>query len=126
MSNKCDKIKDQIADLVTGVLSESQAHTLRQHLSECPECKDYAEALQKQDQWLTGLFARFDTDMTGKMANAVNYFSTSKQIGIISLSRVLLESSMAKSTAAAVVIFFIAMYFIITLTWISQIKECII
>ncbi len=64
MNSDCQKIKDQIADLVTGILPEAQVHNLEQHLNECAACRDYARALKDEDMLLTEFFAKIDTNIT--------------------------------------------------------------
>lgn len=128
MKNNCDKMKDQIADFITGILPESEIHTLERHLSECPACRDYAEALEKEERLLTGFFAKFDANIAGwedEAINLINSFDASSETNIISAGKAIMRSLLIKHVAAAVVIVFVALYFIITLTWISQISECI-
>ncbi len=128
MNNNCDKTKDQIAELILGVLPESQIQRLQQHISECSSCRAYAEALQKEEQLVSGLFSDFDADMTGRedsIINAVNHLGTTGQTSVISAGSALIKSSLTKCAAAAAAIIFVTVYSILTLTWIWQINECI-
>lgn len=128
MNDKCDKMKDQITDLVTGILPETEMRTLEQHLSECPACRDYARALQKEDRLLTGLFAEFNANMAGQeneVINAINLLGASSRVNIISVGRMIMKSSITRLATTAAVIVFVVLYFTITLIWISQIRECI-
>ena len=128
MNSNCDKMKDQIADLITGILPKTETDTLQQHLSECSACRDYARALRKEDELLTGLFAKFDASMAGwedEAINTINDLDASGQTNIIAVGRTIMRSLLAKHAAAAAVIVVAALYFIITLAWISQINDCI-
>jgi hypothetical protein len=107
MNSDCQKIKDQIADLVTGILSEAQVHVLEQHLNECPACRDYARALKDEDMLLTELFAKIDADMTSRqerVLQAVNNSYLSKQTETLPIRRTIMKSSITKLAAAAVII----------------------
>lgn len=128
MNNKCDKMKDQVTDLITGILPETEMHKLEEHLSECSACRDYARALQKEDQLLTGLFAKFDANITSQeneVIRAINLLVASSRTNIISVAGTIMKSSVTRLATTAAVIVCVALYFIITLIWISQINECI-
>lgn len=128
MNGDCDKMKDRVADLMSGILPESQTHELRQHLGKCSACKGYAKALQEEDQLLAGLFAKLDASMKGRedeIINTISRLDKSGQSNIISVWRMTVKTLLAKHAAAAAVIAAVTAYFIITLTWISQINEVI-
>lgn len=129
MNNNCDENKDRIAELILGILPESKTQTLQQHISECFTCRAYAEAMRKEEQLVSGLFAGFDADMTGradKVVHALSRLSTAGQINVFSIGRALMKSSLTRRTAAAAaVIVFVTVYSALTLAWIWQINECI-
>lgn len=82
MNSICEKMKDQIADLVTGILSEAQMQKLEQHLNECAACRDYAQALKNEDALLTKFVSDMDTDMTSRqerILQAIDRSGLSKQ-----------------------------------------------
>ena len=128
MNSYCDKMKDQIADFITGVLPQTQVQRLQQHLGKCSACRDYAQALQEEEQLLTGLFGKFDASMPGRegeVINAINDLEAWRRTNIISVVGAIMKTTLAKHAAAAAVIVVVALYFVVTLTWISQITECI-
>jgi hypothetical protein len=107
MKSDCQKIKDQIADLVTGILSEAQVHELEQHLNECAACRDYARVLKDEDMLLTEFFAKIDTDMTRRqerVLQTVNRSCLSKQTDTLSIRRIIMKNPITKLTVAAAVI----------------------
>ena len=107
MISCCDKIRDKIADLVTGILPEPQLHAVEQHLSECSACRDYARSLKKEDMLLTELFAKIDTNMTSqqeRVLKAIEHSGASKQTDILSIGRIIMKSRITKLAAAAVII----------------------
>jgi len=107
MNSDCEKIKDQIADLVTGILPEAQVHELEQHLKECAACRDYARALKDEDMLLTEFFAKIDTNITHQqecVLQAINRSDVSKQIETHLIWRTIMKSPFTKIAAAAAII----------------------
>jgi hypothetical protein len=107
MNSDCEKIKDQIADLVTGILPEAQAQIMEQHLNECAACRDYARALKDEDMLLTEFFAKIDTNITHqqeRVLQAINHSGVSKQSETHSIRKTIMKSPIVKLAAAAVVI----------------------
>ena len=128
MNNNCDKIKDQVTDMIDGLLSEAEVEAVQQHLDCCPDCRDYAQALEKEDHLLTELFDKFRANATSyqdEVIEAMDYLGESGQSNIISIGRRVVESSVTGLAAAVAIIVFMALYLIVTLTWISEINECI-
>jgi anti-sigma factor RsiW len=122
-------MKDRIADFITGVLPEQETQTFRQHLNECSACSDYARRLQEEEQLLAGFFAKFDENMTeleDEAISAISRFDAASQATVISVGKKFFKDLITKHAAVAVVIAFAALYFIITLAWISEINECIL
>ena len=88
MKSNCDKMKEQIADLITGIPAEKEAQTIEQHLNECSVCRAYAQRMEKEEELLTGFFAKFDTNMTSRedeSINIINRFDASGQTNVVSL-----------------------------------------
>ncbi len=107
MSSDCEKIKDQIADLVTGILPEAQVHVLEQHLNKCAACRDYARALKDEDMLLTEFFAKIDTNITHqqeRVLQAINHSGVSKQSETHLIRRIIMKSPITKLAVAAAVI----------------------
>ena len=107
MNSDCQKIKDQIADLVTGILPEAQVHVLEQHLNECAACRDYARALKDEDMLLTEFFAKIDTNITHqqeRVLQAINHSGVSKQSETHLIRRTIMRSPITKLAAAAAII----------------------
>jgi len=121
-------MRERIAGLISGVLPEAEMQALEQHLKECSACRGYADALQKEDELLSGLFGRFDSGMRGRedeVINALSRVGASGRRDIISAGRTIIGSLLSKHAAAAAVIIVVTLYFIITFTWVSQINAVI-
>jgi hypothetical protein len=52
MKSTCEKIREQIPELITGTLPVEQAAEIREHLNQCPDCTAYHQALEADDQLL--------------------------------------------------------------------------
>ena len=106
MNSDCENIKDQIADLVTGILSEAQSQKVQQHLNECAACRDYAQALINEDALLTKFVS--DMDMTSRhegVLQAIDRSCASLPIETLSIRRKIMKSPITKlATAAAIII----------------------
>ena len=107
MNNNCEKMEDKIADLITGILSDSEKLILEQHLSQCPRCQNYRQALQKEDQLLIELFDKLDANMTNrqeKVISTVNNAGGVKGGNIISIIRKLTTRRITRFAAAALLL----------------------
>jgi len=115
MNSACEKMKDYIADMVTGTLSQEHAAMLNQHLSQCPACRSYAQALKDEDLSLSKLFNSLNSEMKNRqqrVLEAIESCSLPKQKKTISIWRIIMKSKITKLAAAAVIIVaaFIALY----------------
>jgi|GEM_PF-824009 len=107
MNSDCEKMKDQIADLVTGILSEAQTQKLQQHLAQCTACRDYARALRNEDIFLTVFVETMETDMTRhqeRLLQAIDLSYQSRNNEPLLIWRTIMKSPIIKLAAAAVVI----------------------
>jgi len=107
MSSDCEKMKDQIADHISGNLSEAQVQLLEQHLNECKSCREYALALKEEDALLTELFAEIETDMTNRqeqILRKVNQLCASKQTESPSIRRIIMKNPITKIAAVLAVV----------------------
>jgi outer membrane lipoprotein-sorting protein len=107
MNSNCENIKDQIADLVTGILSEDQMQKLQQHLDECADCRDYAHALKDEDMSLTELFEKIETDMISRQEQVLQEIDRScisRRTFALSIRRTIMKNPITKLAAAALII----------------------
>ncbi|MHC4636982.1 MAG: zf-HC2 domain-containing protein [Planctomycetota bacterium] len=128
MKTQCDKIQDKISGFIAGILPEKEMSTVQEHLGKCSLCKEYKDQLQSEDLLLEDLFEKLESDMArqeDEVIKAVEYCTDTGQIGIIALFRKYSESRFVKIAGVAAVILFLALNYIITLSWISEIKACI-
>ncbi|HCO92495.1 MAG TPA: hypothetical protein DIU00_00850 [Phycisphaerales bacterium] len=107
MNSDCENMKDQIADLLTGNLSESQMRKLEQHLNECAACRDYASALKNEDMLLTEFFAGMDLNTASRQERLLQVIAPScmsRQTYALSIRRTIMKSPITKIAVAAVII----------------------
>jgi predicted anti-sigma-YlaC factor YlaD len=119
-------MRERICDLVSGVPADDGVEVLESHLLKCRFCRDYAEALRKEDELLRRYFAEMASSMTGREEEAIrriNDLKVCEEAGLVCRVRCIVESSLAKHVATAAVIAVVALYFIITLSWVSEINE---
>jgi hypothetical protein len=107
MNSVCDKMRDYIADMVTGTLSQQDARILNQHLSQCPTCRNYAHQLKEEDLLLSELFTNISADMANRqqrVLEAVESCCLPKQSKPLLIWRTIMRSRITKFAAAAAII----------------------
>ncbi len=107
MIRPCDKMKEKIADYVLGILSKKESDTLAEHISKCPDCEQYAQALQKENRLLLQLGEKLDADMTSRqerVIEALNRHSSTAGVQRSSIRRIIMKSQITKLAAAAVIV----------------------
>jgi hypothetical protein len=100
-------MRDYIADMVTGTLSQENARILNQHIEQCPDCRNYAKALKEEDLLLSKIFTNIDADMTNRQHRvlaAIESCPLPKQNKPISIWRIIMKSKIIKLAVAAVII----------------------
>jgi len=105
MNSVCQTMKDQIADLVTGILPEAQVQELQRHLSECQACRDYARALEDEDVLLSKFFEEENADMEHRQERVLEAIDRSCQSGqteTLSVWKIIIKSPITKLAVAAI------------------------
>jgi hypothetical protein len=106
MSDKCHGFRSRIANSFTGVLPEQDQRELLEHLSVCPPCRDYLQALRREDASLAEYFAGIDEDMAHRQERALQMtecFHTNARTNTI--WRRIMKSRYSKlATAAAILV----------------------
>jgi anti-sigma factor RsiW len=128
MNSDCESMRDKIADLVTGILPDTEAEAVEQHIGECAACREYGEALQEEDRLLDGLIAGFGAEMGRREQEAIDAISRSDAwapTGGVRPLRMHIKSALIKHAAAAVVVVVVGLYFAITFSWVTQITALI-
>ena len=107
MKSECEKIRDQVADYVSGILPDTEAANMRRHLNDCSTCSEYARALEDEDKLLTALFAEIDANMEARpqhVLNEINRSDQCKDSETISPWIQIMKNRITKYAAAAIVI----------------------
>jgi len=107
MDDICEKIREQIPELIGAGLSAEKAAELEQHRSQCPTCNEYFEALQTDDK----LLCEFAEAMQPRIArlerntaNALNRMPLRKSDTFIRTWPRIVKNPIAKLAVAAVVL----------------------
>jgi anti-sigma factor RsiW len=72
MNGPCPNRQDTIAEYVLGALDAEQAEALREHLHECPGCRQYLQGLQQQSESLVELGREIDSGMTARQDHVID------------------------------------------------------
>ncbi len=70
MTRECENIREQIGDYIEGMLSGELSKALNEHLEQCPDCREYFDALVADDKLLSG-FAQAMLPELNRLENAV-------------------------------------------------------
>jgi hypothetical protein len=100
-------MRDYIADMVTGTLSQQDARILNQHLSQCPTCRNYAHQLKEEDLLLSELFTNISADMANRqqrVLEAIESCCLPKQSKPLLIWGTIMRSKITKFAAAAAII----------------------
>jgi anti-sigma factor RsiW len=128
MKKACEHTKELIADMVNGMADVSEREAIESHIAACRDCRAYRHALEGEDRLLRDYFGGFEgaVDRGPKqVAVALEHLHIG---GWRRLSDILWDfagSSLSRHAVAAALIVVVTAYFVITLSWITQITECI-
>jgi predicted anti-sigma-YlaC factor YlaD len=128
MNSDCERIRDRITDHISGILPETETEMFEEHLMECSMCRGYAQKLGEEERLLTQFFAQFDMGISSRedaAISVINRIDTSGRRNILSVGNRIAGNLFLRRAAAAVLIVFVTVYFVLTLTWISEINEII-
>jgi len=105
MSRLCDQFKELIADSFGGILTTEQSQDLENHLTDCSECRAYADDLQEEDRLLGRWIASLNQDMAKRKQLLLMRTGTNgpKQTEKNSMWSIIMKSRFAKISIAAVV-----------------------
>jgi len=107
MENSCQNIQEQILELIAGTLPAEKKAELQRHISQCPTCSKYLQALQADDKLLGELAEAMRPTVTrleSKVIEALERGSSEKPVGAISVLRIIMKSRIARFAAAAVLL----------------------
>lgn len=106
MKSDCQKIRDHIADRISGVLPKTNEQTLREHLNTCTDCRRYVQTLQDEDTSLMEHFARINEEMANRQERAlqkIRRFCTYQKLNTTSIWRDIMKNRYGRlATTAAV------------------------
>ena len=104
MNGPCEKMRDKIADHVLGILSQEEICALDEHISQCPRCKEYAEALQIEKQELLQFGESLDSKMAAREAKVIESLSqvSLEKARLPSIWRTIMQTRITKFAAAAI------------------------
>ena len=107
MENTCENIQEQIPELMAGTLSAEKKAELQRHISQCPACSKYMEALRADDE-LLGKFTEAMQPSVARLENkvieALERMTSKKAVGSISIWRTVMKSRITRLAAAAAIL----------------------
>jgi hypothetical protein len=107
MKKACQRVREQIPELVSGALGPEKAGELRQHIGSCPACSEYLRCLKADDKQLRDYVEGMQSTLArleDGVIEALGREPSKEPIGLVSIWRTLRKSTIAKIAAAAVII----------------------
>ncbi|MHC4192781.1 MAG: anti-sigma factor family protein, partial [Planctomycetota bacterium] len=107
MKKACQRVREQIPELVSGALGPEKAGELRQHIGTCPACSEYLRCLKADDKQLRDYVEGMQSTLARLEDGVIEALSrepSREPIGLVSIWRTLRKSTIAKIAAAAVII----------------------
>jgi hypothetical protein len=107
MRNDCQSFQDRIADLVTGTVPEPDRRKIEDHAASCAPCREYLQALRREDARLTQHFAGIDANRVERqerMIQRIRCTCTKPKRHYLSLWREIMRSPFSKLATAATVV----------------------
>jgi hypothetical protein len=107
MKSVCNKVQEQIPELIAGTLPAEKAAELSRHIDDCPACREYLNALQADDKLLAGFAESLRPSMAAveeKVVSALGDERVSERVRSTPMGRTILSSSVKKFAAAAMLL----------------------
>jgi hypothetical protein len=107
MDDICERIQEQIPELITGTLPAEKAEELRRHIDTCPACSEYLRALQADDRLLSDFAEAMQPSVSrleDNVLDVLNGQASEKRPVATSIRSMILKGPVIKFAAAAVLL----------------------
>ena len=107
MKKVCQRVREQIPELVSGALGPEKAGELRRHIGACPTCGEYLRCLKADDKQLRDYVKGMQSTLArleDGVIEALGREPSREPIGLVSIWKALRKSTIAKISAAALII----------------------
>ncbi|MHC4556635.1 MAG: anti-sigma factor family protein [Planctomycetota bacterium] len=107
MDSPCEKIQDQLADYILGILSAEEVNVVNEHIGQCSKCRQYIQALKNENRLLAQFGENLEANMTARQDRAIEALSRSMPTAhrkALSIWRTIMKSRITKLAAAAAII----------------------
>lgn len=107
MKIECKKIQEQMPCFIAGTLSQQESQNIQSHIEGCPVCRNYKEAMQRDDQLLSDYAESMRpriARMEREVRTAIEAASVRRQRQFSDVFLHFMESKFARLAAAAVLI----------------------
>lgn len=104
MNGLCRQMQDKIADYVIGALSKEETDAVNQHTAQCPQCRAYMEAMQRQGGTLSQWAEEVQSRMPSQEDKVIAALEDVRPQRAQSVWRIVAHSNLARLTAAALLI----------------------
>jgi len=105
MDSPCEKIQNQLADYILGILSAEECENVDKHVSQCPECRQYKRTLEDENRILMQFGKDLEATMPSrfdKVIEALNRSAPAACGKAFSIWRTIMSNRIARIAVAAV------------------------
>jgi hypothetical protein len=107
MNSACEKIQDQLADCILGIVSAEEMNAVGEHIGRCPKCRQYLQSLENENRLLAQFGENLEATMTGRQDRVIEALSRSTPTmhkKASSIWSVIMKSRITQLAAAAALI----------------------
>lgn len=107
MDSRCEKIQNQLADYILGILSAEEINVINEHIGECLACRQYKQALEDENRILLQFGEDNKKTMAARLDKVIEALNNSSRIICrqkFSLWRMIMKNNKIKLSAAVLMI----------------------
>ena len=107
MDSHCEKIQEQLADYILGILDAGNREKVNDHVNQCSQCRQYKQSLEDENRGLKQYGENIKARMDVRQEKAIEALNVQTEISNnsnLSLWRTIMGSRKLKLTAAAIIL----------------------
>ncbi len=106
MDSHCEKIQNQMADYILGILDQEEIEIFNQHIGNCQQCREHLQSLEKENRLLMQFGRNLEVDMSARQGRAIEALRHPRPTAYRntnSIWSIMMHKRITKLAAAAVV-----------------------
>ena len=107
MDSHCEKIQNQLADNILGILSADEYENVNEHVNRCPDCRQYKQALEEEHHALMEFDENVKETLAARRDRLIHALNNASQMTFKEKSplwRIIMKNNKTKFAAAVLLI----------------------